>query len=103
MSERFSGVTRREPFQHTAWNTWPPRTPARGSAVFHALSTGPASGSVSPLMDRRAFLSTVIGSLLAAPLAAAAQPAEKVYRVGVLSPGNPGPGIAAFGLGCRKP
>ena len=54
-------------------------------------------------MDRRAFLSTVTGSLLAAPLAAGAQPAEKVYRVGVLSPGNPGPGIAAFGLGCRKP
>jgi putative tryptophan/tyrosine transport system substrate-binding protein len=32
-------------------------------------------------MDRRAFLHTVAGGLLAAPLAAKAQPAGKVYRV----------------------
>ena len=53
-------------------------------------------------MDRRAFLSTVTGSLLAVPLAAAAQTAGRVYRVGVLSPGSPGTGIAAFGLGIRR-
>ena len=35
-------------------------------------------------MDRRAFLGTVAGGLLAAPLAAEAQPAGKVYRVGIL-------------------
>jgi len=37
-------------------------------------------------MDRRTFLETLTGSLLAAPLAAEAQPAGKVYRVGYLSP-----------------
>ena len=35
-------------------------------------------------MDRRAFVGTLAGGLLAAPLAAEAQPAGKVYRVGVL-------------------
>ena len=35
-------------------------------------------------MDRRAFLGTLAGGLLAAPLAAEAQPAGKVYRVGIL-------------------
>ena len=35
-------------------------------------------------MDRRAFVSTVALGLLAAPLAAEAQQAEKVYRIGVL-------------------
>ena len=36
-------------------------------------------------MDRRAFIGTLAGSLLAAPLAAEAQPAGKVYRIGFLS------------------
>ncbi len=53
-------------------------------------------------MDRRTFMSGVTLGLIAAPLAAEAQPAGKVYRVGVLSPGNPGTGIAAFGLGIRR-
>ena len=35
-------------------------------------------------MDRRAFLSTLTGGLLAAPLAAGAQQAGKVYRIGYL-------------------
>ena len=35
-------------------------------------------------MDRRAFISSVTGSLLAAPLAAEAQQAGRVYRIGVL-------------------
>ena len=35
-------------------------------------------------MDRRAFISTLAGSLLAAPLAAQAQPVRKVYRIGLL-------------------
>ncbi len=36
-------------------------------------------------MDRRAFLGTLAGGLLAAPLAAEAQQTARVYRVGVLS------------------
>jgi hypothetical protein len=35
-------------------------------------------------MDRRAFLTTVTGGLFAAPLAAEAQPAAKIYRIGML-------------------
>src|SRR6202158_4210460 len=35
-------------------------------------------------MNRRTFLSTLSGASLAAPLAAEAQPAGKVYRVGFL-------------------
>ena len=38
------------------------------------------------MMDRRIFLTTVAGGLLAAPLAAAQQ-AGKVYGVGILPPG----------------
>jgi putative ABC transport system substrate-binding protein len=37
-------------------------------------------------MNRRAFLRALSGSLLAAPLAAEAQPAGKVYRIGLLIP-----------------
>jgi putative ABC transport system substrate-binding protein len=36
-------------------------------------------------MDRRAFIGTLAGGLLAAPLATEAQPAGKVYRIGYLS------------------
>ena len=39
-------------------------------------------------MNRRAFLSAMSGGLLAAPLAAGAQTAGKVPRVGYLSPGS---------------
>jgi hypothetical protein len=35
-------------------------------------------------MDRRAFISSVTLGLLAAPLAAAAQQAGNVYRIGIL-------------------
>jgi putative ABC transport system substrate-binding protein len=44
-------------------------------------------------MDRRTFLSTLTGGLLAAPLAAEAQPAAKVYRIGFL--GNSTPALEA--------
>ena len=36
-------------------------------------------------MDRRAFIGTMAGGLLAAPLAAEAQPVGKVYRIGALT------------------
>jgi putative ABC transport system substrate-binding protein len=45
-------------------------------------------------MNRRTFLSALSGSLLAAPLAAEAQPAGKVYRIGLLIPAPaPAPGV----------
>jgi putative tryptophan/tyrosine transport system substrate-binding protein len=48
-------------------------------------------------MERRAFIAAVTGGLLAAPLAAEAQPAGKPYRVGVLSAGSiVNPEIQAF-------
>src|SRR5438874_8805133 len=37
-------------------------------------------------MDRRMFIGGVAGSLLAAPLAARAQQAGKIYRIGILEP-----------------
>jgi ABC-type uncharacterized transport system substrate-binding protein len=40
-------------------------------------------------MDRRAFIGTVAGGLLAAPLAAEAQQAAKIFRIGVLGIGSP--------------
>jgi hypothetical protein len=39
------------------------------------------------VIDRRTFLGTVAGGLLAAPLAAEAQQAGRVWRVGFLTPG----------------
>jgi putative ABC transport system substrate-binding protein len=41
------------------------------------------------MMDRRAFLSALSGSLLAAPLAAVAQQAGKVYRIGTINDTDP--------------
>jgi putative ABC transport system substrate-binding protein len=40
-------------------------------------------------MDRRAFIGTLTGGLLAAPLAAEAQPARAVPRLGMLLTGSP--------------
>jgi putative ABC transport system substrate-binding protein len=40
-------------------------------------------------VDRREFIGTVVGGLLAAPLAAEAQPAARTPRIGVLLPGTP--------------
>jgi putative tryptophan/tyrosine transport system substrate-binding protein len=46
-------------------------------------------------VHRRAFLGTLAGGLFAAPLAAEAQQAGKVYRIGYLAPGT-APSNAAF-------
>ncbi len=69
-----------------------------GSGRRVALSNGTASGSVIPLMDRRAFLGTLTGGLLAAPLIAEAQQTG-VYRVGFVSPA---PGLGAPSLGFNR-
>jgi hypothetical protein len=42
-------------------------------------------------MDRRAFIGSLTGGLLAAPLAAEAQPAGKVARIGLLDHSAPDP------------
>jgi putative ABC transport system substrate-binding protein len=54
-----------------------------------------------PEMPRRAFLATVAGGLLAAPLVAEAQQTAKVYRIGFISPTSPGPTSLAFREGLR--
>src|SRR5262249_44859517 len=55
-----------------------------------------------PSMNRRAFLGALSGSLLTAPLAAEAQQAGKVYRIGFLRAGPPPrPWVEAFQQGLR--
>jgi putative ABC transport system substrate-binding protein len=55
-------------------------------------------------MDRRAFIGALAGGLLAAPLAAEAQVAGKVPRIGFLFFGSPGPSreLDAFRQGLRE-
>ena len=55
-------------------------------------------------MHRRAFLSALSGSLLAAPLAAEAQQARRVHRIGFLFWGDPGPSaeLDAFRQGLHE-
>ena len=53
-------------------------------------------------MERRTFLGVIAGGLLAAPLAAAAQPAAKVPRLGLLWPDSPpSPRVDEFRQGLR--
>jgi hypothetical protein len=47
--------------------------------------TGSSNRSLPTVMERRTFLAMVPGSLFVAPLATEAQPAGKVYQVGILS------------------
>ena len=56
-------------------------------------------------MERRAFIGTLAGGFLAAPLAAEAQPAAKIPRVGILTPGSAATTqdlFEAFRQGMRK-
>jgi putative ABC transport system substrate-binding protein len=52
-------------------------------------------------MERRTFLGTLAGGLLAPPLAAEAQQARKAYRIGLLSPTSQSPSIEAIRDGLR--
>jgi putative ABC transport system substrate-binding protein len=56
------------------------------------------------MIDRRTFLAGTGAVLLAAPLAAEAQSAKAIPRMGVLSPGSPGPSplLNAFQQGLRE-
>ena len=58
------------------------------------------------MIDRRAFITIVSGSILAPPLAAEAQPAGRVYRVGILGEAASDPSEArlwqAFRSGMRE-
>ena len=57
-------------------------------------------------MDRRSFIGTLVGGLLAAPLAAEAQQAAKVYRIGMLETRSTvlnAANIEAFRQGLRDP
>ena len=60
----------------------------------------------SPEMPRRAFMAVIAGGLLSAPVAAQAQQAGKVWRIGVLSSGSPSATavarIDAFKQGLRE-
>ena len=54
-------------------------------------------------MDRRAFIGSLVGGLLATPLAAQAQPAGKVPRIGALVVASPGfAPIEGFRQGLRE-
>ena len=54
------------------------------------------------MMDRRTFIGRVAGSLLGLPLAAEAQQAARLPRIGVLLPGNAGAGTEIFSQGFRE-
>jgi len=53
-------------------------------------------------MDRRGFLGTLAGGLLAAPLAAAAQQPQKIPRIGMLASSPTDPFVEAFRQGLRE-
>jgi putative ABC transport system substrate-binding protein len=52
--------------------------------------------------SRRTFLVAFVGGILAAPLAAEAQTAEKVYRIGMLGSSSSDPLVEAFKQGLRE-
>jgi len=61
---------------------------------------------MASVMDRRAFIGTVAGGLLAAPLVAEAQSPGRMPRIGVLLPAEPAsptePNASAFRQGLRE-
>jgi putative tryptophan/tyrosine transport system substrate-binding protein len=60
-----------------------------GARAEHPADTPAAGGSGDPVITRRVFVGSLTGGFLAAPLAAKAQPAGEVRRVGYLSMGSP--------------
>ena len=64
--------------------------PSDAVSASPALSKEPGE----PVTTRRVFLGTLACAILAAPCAAGAQQAGKVYRVGLISVGSPLPEMA---------
>jgi hypothetical protein len=98
---------------HSSWLA--ARSPTYSDAASRPLSAKglgvkslhPGSGSRRdrPMMDRRAFITMVTGSILAAPLAAEAQQTGKVYHIGhvsLTSPEEMAPYLQAFEEGFRE-
>ena len=54
------------------------------------------------MLNRRAFVGGSAAGFLALARAVSAQPAGRAYRVGILSPGESGTGLAAFDRGIRR-
>jgi putative tryptophan/tyrosine transport system substrate-binding protein len=59
----------------------------QGAGPHHPAVAAAAGGRGDSVVHRRAFLGTLAGGLVAAPLAVEAREAGKVYRLGILSPG----------------
>src|SRR5215813_3650960 len=81
------------PWSSQPSSSWPSSsTPPRrsGSQSHHQCCCElTRSSSERRVIDRRAFITTVGASLLAAPLAIQAQQAGKVWWIGVLTTGDP--------------
>src|SRR5215813_1515673 len=78
------------------------RGPGSGSGDPESLGNGPEEVARGRPMNRRAFLTGLGGSLLATPLAAEAQQAGKVWRIGFLQPGSsPANSKGSFHQGLR--
>src|SRR4029450_2528419 len=80
--------------------------PGTDSPAGDGGAAGPTSGdpgtardcaeeAAGGAMNRRVFLSAVTSGLLAAPLAAEAQPAGRMYRIGYLAEGPPPSSVLA--------
>ena len=82
------------------------RWPTSRPSTTIALTMKPASlpAHATDQVARRTFLMTTAGALLAAPLAAGAQPARRVWRIGFLGVGAPGQRTSeeAFRQGLRE-
>jgi putative ABC transport system substrate-binding protein len=65
------------------------------------MTRDPMASICSPEMPRRAFMAVIAGGLLAAPLAAGAQPAAHLYRIGWLAPAANLDNLEAFRASLR--
>src|SRR5262249_17330149 len=76
----------------------------QGPRLDHSAVAPDTRGSGDRVMERRTFLGVIAGGLLAAPLAAEAQQAQKISKVGDLwggSPASAAPYVEAFEEGLR--